>query len=125
MNVLYYSNTVERGGDRFVDIVHRQLPTVQIEQVTSIGRFYDRLCQPLNRISAIVTLLRSPRDLEYLFSLKPRFDQLRLIIIVPDEVVLEQGSIQRLAPCYVCYSEHNFGDVVSVLGHILKKIGGR
>jgi hypothetical protein len=72
----------------------------------------------LNRITVIVVFVIYENDIEKLLTLRPLFDDIRLILILPDReknlVALGLG----LNPCFVGYSDSDPADIALVLKKI-------
>nr|NJM03885.1 hypothetical protein [Desulfobacula sp.] len=121
MKIALYADAVQEMGNRLEGMIQDELPQIRIEKMNSIGYLKEKLCRPLNRISVIVVFVIYEKDLYRLFPLKPLFDDIRLILILPDSGRDLTALGLGLNPCFVGYSDSDPADIVLVL----KKIGQR
>jgi hypothetical protein len=122
MKIILFSGDAQEKGNELEGIIHGELPQIQVEKINSTLYLKEKLCRPLNRISVIVVFVNCESDIDRLFSLRPLFDGIRLILVFPDgeNKMISQGL--GLNPCFVSYSDSDPSDITLVLKKIDQRI---
>ena len=122
MKTLFYTSNASKEKERFkIDIQHH-IPFIIIETVNSIYQLQKSLMRPMNRISAAVLWVGHHSELTYLIELLPYFDNIRIIIILPDRSPDSMPLALRLMPSFISYADKDLDDIISVLKQINRKI---
>jgi len=118
MKIALYADPVQEMGNTIEGMIQNELPQIQIEKMNSIGYLKKSLCRPLNRISVIVGFVFHEKDIDLLLTLRPLFDDIRLILILPDRGKKLTALGLGLNPCFVGYSDSDPADITLVLKKI-------
>ncbi len=118
MKIILYTDDKEAMAKNFRKLIQNQLPDIQMDTLNSVSRLSEKLCRPLNRISVIVIFVMCERDIDRLLALKPLFDNIRLILVLPDRTTDLMAHGLQLNPCFISYLDSDFSDVTSVLQKI-------
>ncbi len=118
MNLVLYADRSQKMGKILEQLIQDQLPNIQVETLGSISRIAQRLCRPLNGISVIILFIISGNQVEKLLTLKPFFDNTRLILVLPDTDKALVAKGLQLNPCFVSYLDNDPHDITSVLKKI-------
>jgi hypothetical protein len=118
MKIILYTESKEEMGKNLQELIHHQLPKIQIDAIQSIRRLSSTLCRPLNRVSVIVIFVVCEADIDQFLTLNPLFDNIRLILVLPDGTRDMIAPWLQLKPCFICYRDNDFSDITSVLEKI-------
>ena len=122
MEVVLYATAAQKRGNKLEKLIQDELPQIQIEKINSIRSLKGKLCRPLNRISVIVMFVISEDDIDHLLTLRPLFDGIRLILVLPERKKKLTALGLVLNPCFVGYSDSDLIDIASVLKKIDQRI---
>jgi hypothetical protein len=115
MKIILYADDKEEMGKNFGKLIQNQFPDIQLDTLNSVSRLSEKLCRPLNRISVIIIFVTCERDIDRLLTLKPLFDNIRLILVLPDRTTGMMAHGLQLNPCFISYFDSDFSDITSVL----------
>ncbi len=122
MKIILYTESKEGMGKNLQELIHHQLPKVQIDAIHSIRRLSSTLCRPLNRVSVIIVFVMCEKDVDPFLTLKPLFDNIRLILVLPDGTTGMMAPWLQLNPSFISYTDtytdNDFSDILSVLKKI-------
>ena len=115
MKIILYADDKEARGKIFRKLIQNQFPDIQMDILGSVRGLSEKLCRPLNRISVIVIFVICEKDIDRLLTLKPLFDNIRLILVLPDRTTGVMAHGLQLNPCFISYLDSDFLDIASVL----------
>ena len=118
MNVILFADSPQAMETTLEQLIQDELPKIKVETLDSIERISQKLRRPLNGISVIIIFIVSINQVEKFFSLKPFFDNTRLILILPDNDNRLMAKGLQLNPCFVSYLDDDPSDIISVLKKI-------
>lgn len=118
MNIILYAEPAEKAREKLEKLIRAELPGLQVDRVDSIQSLSQKLCRPLNRISVIVIFLVSESGIAPLLTLKPLFDHIRLILVLPDKTKRLTALGLQLGPCFISYWDNSLEDITAVLKKI-------
>jgi len=121
MKTVLYENGLKNIGKQLQIIIHAQSPGLQINIHNSIKHVSQILRQPLNNVTVLILLIDSKEELVQFHSLNPLFDNIRIILILPDRRKETLALGLKLKPSFVSDVDSDLQDVASVLGQISKK----
>ena len=125
MNVILFAASPQKMGTALEQLIQQELPKIKVETICSIERVSQKLRRPLNGISVIVLFIVSQNQIESFLTLKPFFDNTRLILVLPDN---NKGLVAKglqLNPCFVTYLDDDPHDITLVLKKIEQLKTGR
>lgn len=120
MKAVLYVNRVDNVGERLENIIHTQVPQIQVKICNSIDLFSQILRQPLNNISVVILLVASKNELIQFNHMETFFDNIRIILILPDRRKDTLALGLKLKTSFISYVDSDLQDVAAVLGQILK-----
>ena len=121
MKTILYANGIKDTGERLENIIQARVPGMQVEIYNSIELLFQILRRPLNNVSVVILLVASKDELVQFNVMNPLFDNIRVILILPDRNKDTLALGLKLKTSFVSYIDSNLQDVASVLGQILKK----
>ena len=121
MKTIFYANDLTALGEKLKNMISAQISGIQVENYNSIEDISQILRQPLNNVSVMVLLLASIDELIQFNSMNTLFNNLRIILILPDSKKDTLSLGLKLKPSFISDVNSNLNDVVSVLEHIQNK----
>ena len=118
--IIYAENRTEMGKKLTISIQDK-LPKIQIDTITSINDLSRKLGRPLNRVAVIVIFVTCQEDIDQWLGLKSLFDNIRLILVLPDRTKGMVASGLQLHPSFISYSDSDYIDITSVLKKIYQR----
>lgn len=76
------------------------------------------LRQPLHKVSVLILFIASRKDLEALNTLVSLFDNIRIIIVLPDREKSTMSLCIALKPSFISYIDSDLMDIALVLKKI-------
>ena len=125
MKILFYADSMNKAGERLWKVIERHVPVENIEIYRSIKALSHRLDQPRGNIIAAVILTSSREAFLEISSVYERLQDIRIILIVPDDEKDTIHRAHRLFPRFLSYLDADFEDVGAVLSNMLKNINSR
>jgi len=121
MKTILYANDLTTLGKKLKNMTQTQVSGIQVEDCHSIEHISQILRQPLNNVSVLVLMVGSRDELIQFNSMSPLFDNIRVILILPDSKKDTFSLGLKLKPSFISDVNSNLKDVVSVLEHIQNK----
>ena len=118
--IIYAENRTEMGKKLTISIQDK-LPKIQIDTITSINDLSRKLGRPLNRVAVIVIFVTCQKDIDQWLGLKSLFDNIRLILVLPDRTKGMVASGLQLHPSFISYSDSDYRYITSVLKKIYQR----
>ncbi len=84
MKTILYATEQRDIGKKLEKMIQTHLPGIQIKTCNTIKGISHILRQPLNRVSIIILLAASREELSQFHLLNTLFDNIRVILILPD-----------------------------------------
>ncbi|WP_300464271.1 hypothetical protein [Desulfobacula sp.] len=121
MKTVLYAKGIDKMGDHLETIIHAQVNGIKIKTCTSIEGLFQILRKPLNNLSVVILWIASINDLVEFNLMGTLFDDIKIILILPDRKKQTLALGCKLKPSFVSYVDSDLQDVASVLKQILKK----
>ncbi len=121
MKIILYAENKAEMGKKLEQLIQTQLPEIQMDTINSVSHLSRNICRPLNRIAVIVIFVKSEKDIARWIGIKSFFDNIRVILVLPDRTRSLVAWGLQLHPSFISYSDSDFIDIISVL----EKIYGR
>ena len=121
MKTILYANDLTTLGKKLKNMTQTQVSGIQVEDCHSIEHISQILRQPLNNVSVLVLMVGSRDELIQFNSMSSLFDNIRVILILPDSKKDTFSLGLKLKPSFISDVNSNLKDVVSVLEHIQNK----
>lgn len=115
MSVIFYLPTYEEKGEDLLDCMMGELSPIEIETYRSFTDLHRRLQCPFPDIKVAVLLCLTKADLQEIFTLGEFLQELRIILVLPDDDAETIIQAHNLRPRHLSWLDHNFFDIVTVL----------
>lgn len=119
MKTILYTNKKEINRN-LINIVQTQLTGIRIRICHSITDLSHLLRQPLHQVSVLILFIASREELKELNLMTTLFDNIRILLILPDSEKSTVSLCLALKPSFISYVDDDFMDIVSVLKQIQK-----
>lgn len=121
MKTVLYADDLTALGETLKNIIQARVSGIQVEDCNSIEHISQTLRQPLNNVSVVIFLIASMEELVQINSMHTLFDNIRVILILPDRKKETIVLGLKLKTSFVSYVDSDLQDVASVLNQIIKK----
>ena len=121
MSVLFFSGETKGAAEQVQGIIEAQVPGDEIEIHRSIESLTSRLRSPRCDLAIIVLLAVNGEDLQGLFLIRDLFDDLPMILILPDRTWDTISKGQKLFPRFLTDMDSDFSEVALVLPKLLER----
>ena len=121
MKIILHASGNDERRSRLKTRIEDAFPEGEIVLTDTGSHLSNVLCRPLHNVSVLIAFITDSKSVDLLVSLKPLFDNVKLILIFCRRVDEVQKSALLLEPLYTRYSENDFQDIVSVLQRIEQK----
>jgi hypothetical protein len=124
VSVIYYSSNENETALRLQKILIEEARD-DIEIYQSIEGFSKRLCQPDLENNIAIVLINAIAEIFQIGSIKRLSNDIRVILILPDQSNEIISAGYKLHPRFISYSDSDFKDVAIVLRRMLKLVEQR
>lgn len=121
MKLIIYAENRTKMGKKLEISIQDTLPKIQIDTITSIDDLSRIIGRPLNRIAVIVIFVTCQKEIDQWLGLKSLFDNIRLILVLPDRTKGMVASGLQLHPSFISYCDSDYLDITSVLKKIYQR----
>ena len=123
MNLFIYAKELKGATNRLRWQVESSLPGNLPETFNSVTHLSRRLCRPYARRRETIGVLFAAdrQDLANLLSIRDLLDDVRIILVLPDDKKETVSAGHRLRPRYISYAGGNFEDVAAVLNKMQER----
>ena len=118
MQLLFYSNGVDKNSERLEAAVHKVIPEGRIEHFTRLEDFRERIRRPVEPNSVAVLLASTREELEKMRQLRGLLTEIYIVLVLPD---LLKGTIKiahKLLPRFLSKKGSDFADLKVVLNRM-------
>jgi len=115
MKLIIYAENRTEMEKKLTLSIQDKLPKIQIDTITSINDLSRILGRPLSRIAVMVIFVTCQKEIDQWLGLKSLFDNIRLILVLPDRTKGMVTSGLQLHPSFISYSDSDYLDITSVL----------
>ncbi|MES0447747.1 MAG: hypothetical protein ABUJ92_14530 [Desulfobacterales bacterium] len=119
-DVILYSMFIEETGGQLRKMIEDVVPNENTEIYSTIDTLGNRLRQPSYNIAVAVLLISSREELRDVLSIRHLFDNIKIILILPDRKNETIVIGHKLRPRFLSYTDSDFIDVAVVLENMLK-----
>ncbi|WP_020589134.1 hypothetical protein [Desulfobacter curvatus] len=121
MKIILHANENDELRSRLKTRIEDNFPESEIVLTDAGPHLSEVLCRPLHNVSVLIAFITDSKSVGLLFSLKPLFENVKLILIYCKRIDEIQKSALLLEPSYIHHSGNNFQDIISVLQRIEQK----
>ncbi len=119
-DVIFYRMFTEGTGGQLQKMIEDVVPNENTEIYSTIDTLGKRLRRPSYNIAVAVLLISGREDLRDVLSIRHLFDNIKIILILPDRKNETIVIGHKLRPRFLSYTDSDFIDVVVVLENMLK-----
>ncbi len=119
MKTIFYVNKKEICQN-LINVVQTQLTGIRIKTCHSITDLSHMLRKPLHQVSVLILFIASKTELKELNLMTSLFDNIRIILILPDMKKNTVSLCIGLKPSFISYVDADLMNIVSVLKQIQK-----
>jgi hypothetical protein len=123
MAVIFYLPAYEERGEELLNRMMVELPQQEVETYRCFPDLRWRLQCPFPDIRVAVLLCMSQADLQEIFSLGEFLQDLKIILVLPDDDTETIIKAHNLRPRYLSWLDNNFFDIVTVLKRMVDLYG--
>lgn len=121
MKIILHAKETDEPRSRLKVQIEDALPEAGIILTDARPHLSEILCRPLHNVSVLIAFITDAKSIECLFSLKPLFENVKLILIFCKRINGIGKSVLLLEPLYMSHGENNFQDIISVLKRLEQK----
>jgi hypothetical protein len=120
MSILFYNSADYINSKRLLTVVGEEVLKEKVEIVQTLGDLSKSLRKP-NRVNDIAVLfVEDMADFYHILAMKKSFNDVRLILILPNRSSEMVSAGHRLHPRFISYIDSDFKDVADVLRRLIK-----
>ena len=119
-DVIIYSMFLEGTGGQLRKMIEDVVPNENTETYSTIDTLGKRLSRPSYNIAVAVLLISSREELRDVLSIRHLFDNIKIVLILPDRKNETIVIGHKLRPRFLSYTDSDFIDVAVVLENMLK-----
>ncbi len=120
MKIILHAYNKSELPNQLRALIQDKFGDIQIQMTNSQQHLFEGLCRPAHCFSVVIAFVDDSESVELLISLKPLFENIKLILIVSKNIEDTRKNLLRLEPLFTSHSE-NFTDIISVLQRIEQK----
>nr|WP_319392463.1 hypothetical protein [uncultured Desulfobacter sp.] len=121
MKIILHAGENDAHRNRLKAIIEASFPDSETILTDQGPQLSEALGKPFHNVSVLIAFITDSDGVELLFSLKPLFENIKLILMLCGRVENIQNSVLLLEPLLTRYSEDDFQDIISVLQRIAQK----
>ncbi|MEE8554017.1 MAG: hypothetical protein V3S72_12015 [Desulfobacterales bacterium] len=118
-DVILYSMFLEGTGGQLRKMIEDVVPNENTEIYNTIDTLGKRLRRPSYNIAVAVLLFSGREELRDVLSIRHLFDNIKIILILPDRKNETILLGHKLRPRFLSYTDGDFKDVAAVLKKML------
>jgi hypothetical protein len=111
---------IEGTGEQLRKMIENVVPNENTEIYSTIDTLGKRLHRPSYNIAIAVLLISSREELRDVLSIRHLFDNIKIVLILPDRNNETIVIGHKLRPRFLSYTDSDFIDVAVVLENMLK-----
>ncbi len=123
IKIILYRKEKDAYSTELEKLIRSDLPELNINEFNSIDRLSQFLRQPLQNVFIAVLIPSSGAELADFIGMATLFDNVRVILILPDRSADTRALGLTLSISFISYVDNSVKDVLSVLQHIINKNG--
>ena len=121
-DVILYSMFIEGTGEQLRKMIENVVPNENTEIYSTIDTLGKRLRRPSYNIAIAVLLISSREELRDVLSIRHLFDNIKIVLILPDRNNETIVIGHKLRPRFLSYTDSDFIDVAVVLENMFKTL---
>ena len=118
-DVIFYRMFTEGAGGQLQKMIEDVVPNENTEIYSTIDTLGQRLRRPSYDIAVAVLLISGREELRDVLSIRHLFDNIKIILILPDRKNKTILLGHKLRPRFLSYTDGDFKDVAAVLKKML------
>ena len=122
MKILIYENLENGAGYRLEDKIWKTLQQVETLRVHSTSALLYEICRPMCGISIVIFFPSGVENILELIDFEPLFEDLKKIVILPDNEEESVSLAMQLQPSFVYHAESDCDRILVVLSKMISTI---
>ena len=118
-DIILYSMFIEGTGGQLRKMIEHVVPNENTEMYSTIDTLGKRLRRPSYNIAVAVLLISSREELRDVLSIRHLFDNIKIVLILPDRKNETIVIWHKLRPRFLSYTDGDFKDIAAVLKKML------
>jgi hypothetical protein len=120
MKCFLYSKVGDPSGDILEKIIKTHLPAVEMAVYRTFDDLSQRLRHPTEDSGVAILLVSNHRDLKNILSIGHLFQNIRIILLLPDKTSETVALAHQLRPRFLTNINSDFAEITAVLKKMLK-----
>ena len=120
MNLLLYTSGTDDASKQLVEIAIAFATKGTAEIFHSLENLTNRLSQPKNNHTAVILHAATEKELGQILSMYDFLQDIKLILILPDNQELTIAKGHKLHPRFLSYADSDFADIGAVLNKMFE-----
>lgn len=122
MAVIFYRSIADDTARRLQEAIEAGVSDGKSETFESIKGLSDRFRQPARSECIAILLIMTRAELREILLIKDLFDDVRVILILPDKLSETISIAHKLRPRFLSFIDSDFKDVSTVLEKMLRLV---
>lgn len=123
MSVLFFSSEMKGRLKELLRVIETDVPEEEIEVYSNLEDLIQKLRRPRRNLAVIILAAVAAQELERLLLIQDLFDDLPVLLILPDSDPETLFTGQKFFPRFVTDMEGDLSEIVLVLNHLLERSG--
>jgi hypothetical protein len=115
MELLLYAPVSQEVRKRVVDTLEPVLPENSMQVCLTLGNLCRKLQMPKQHLRVAVLVVRSPKDIMKLISIRLMFRDVRVLLVLPDTEEETIAMAHRFQPRYLTFVDKNIPALATVV----------
>jgi hypothetical protein len=120
MELLLYAPVPQDVRERVVDTLEPVVPDDSMRVCSTIANLYQNLQMPKQHLTIAVLVLSNRNDLKKLRSIRPMFQGVRVLLVLPDTEEETIAMAHRFQPRYLTFVDKNIPALATVVDRMRK-----
>jgi len=120
MELLLYAPVSQDVRERVVDTLEPVVPDDSMRVCSTIGNLYRNLQTSRQHLTIAVLVLSNRNDLKKLRSIRPMFQGVRVLLVLPDTEEETIAMAHRFQPRYLTFVDKNIPALATVVDRMRK-----
>lgn len=115
MKLLIFAHQLPGVEQKLTQHVRQHFPRLQVKKVKSMQRLSEKICRPLHGVKIIIVAIHDREELTELLCLKHLMDDIRLLIMLPQDAQDLMALALTLQPSFICFADSDIKGIKLVL----------
>ena len=120
MKIFLYSKMVDQSADILEKLIKTHLPEVEMAVYNTIDDLSQSLRDPTEDSRVAILLISNQEDLRNLFSIRYLFQNIRILLLLPDKTAETIALAHQLRPRFLTDINTDLAEITAVLKKMFK-----